>query len=109
MLPGAGSDQAAERAEQLRHRVSAALHELDGEHLRVTASIGVAVCPPDGSFADTLLEAADRALYTAKASGRDRVVLASSQDPEPVSEPVAVPVPVSVPVAVPVPVSVSVP
>lgn len=46
----------------------------DGHRLRVTASFGVAAAP-DATFAvDTVIRAADRALYRAKALGRNRVV-----------------------------------
>jgi diguanylate cyclase (GGDEF)-like protein len=39
----------------------------------VTISIGVATCPKDATVLDELLELADKALYVAKAQGRDRV------------------------------------
>ncbi|SEO42122.1 histidine kinase N-terminal 7TM domain-containing diguanylate cyclase [Trujillonella endophytica] len=81
VMAGAGRDRAIERAEQLRRRVRAAVHHLDGDELRVTLSIGVAASPDDGSSGAALLDAADRALYTAKATGRDRVVAASALDP----------------------------
>ena len=41
--------------------------------MRVTASIGVAVCPSDAIDYDKLFEIADKRLYEAKAAGRDRV------------------------------------
>lgn len=41
----------------------------------ITASVGVGVCGPSESFTQTLLRA-DRALYEAKAAGRDTAVLA---------------------------------
>jgi diguanylate cyclase (GGDEF)-like protein len=76
VLPGAGREQAIDRAERLRREVAAVRHLLDGDEVSVTVSIGVAVCPSDGSDPAALLEAADHALYTAKATGRDRVVAA---------------------------------
>jgi diguanylate cyclase (GGDEF)-like protein len=76
VLPGAGREQALERADQVRRAVAAGRLVLDGAHVGVTVSVGVAVCPADGTTAGALLEAADRALYTAKATGRDRVVAA---------------------------------
>ncbi|MGY1652201.1 histidine kinase N-terminal 7TM domain-containing diguanylate cyclase [Geodermatophilus sp. SYSU D01119] len=76
VLPGAGREQALARAERIRRTVAATRHDVDGGPLTVTVSIGVAVCPADGASAAALLEAADRALYTAKATGRDRVVAA---------------------------------
>jgi diguanylate cyclase (GGDEF)-like protein len=46
-----------------------------GAHLSV--SIGVATAPDDGSDASELVRSADRALYLAKAAGRDTVVAAA--------------------------------
>ena len=48
---------------------------LDGTVLPITASIGLAIATPDDS-AESLIERADRALYTSKAGGRNRVTLA---------------------------------
>jgi diguanylate cyclase (GGDEF)-like protein len=45
----------------------------DGVELRCSISIGVATFPEDGDDADSLFRAADRALYRAKAAGRNRV------------------------------------
>jgi diguanylate cyclase (GGDEF)-like protein/PAS domain S-box-containing protein len=44
---------------------------------RLTCSFGIASLPEDGVDASTLFIAADAALYTAKANGRNRVALAS--------------------------------
>lgn len=41
-----------------------------------TVSLGVAACPGDGNDIETLLAAADSALYQAKREGRDRVIAA---------------------------------
>jgi diguanylate cyclase (GGDEF)-like protein len=59
--------------EQAKFRTSA--RNLPEEH--VTISIGVAVFPDEARFKRELLEAADAALYQAKANGRNRVVLYS--------------------------------
>lgn len=49
--------------------------ELDGENLRVSASIGLCLCPRDGEDRHALLKAADTAMYAAKAQGRNRYCL----------------------------------
>ncbi|WP_428825326.1 EAL domain-containing protein [Azonexus sp. IMCC34842] len=45
--------------------------ELDGINVHVTASIGAAIYPTDGSDSNTLMMAAESALYSAKADGRN--------------------------------------
>jgi len=70
LVPGAGQDELAELAERLRAAVAS--EPLAG--LEVTISIGAARSRPDAELAwSELFHAADRALYRAKASGRDRV------------------------------------
>jgi diguanylate cyclase (GGDEF)-like protein len=75
LLPGTDQDGVMVLAENLRQRVAAA--EFRDRELRVgiTASIGVACCRGAHANADTLLRAADQALYEAKRLGRDRVVM----------------------------------
>lgn len=51
----------------------------DGTELRVTASFGVAEGRRDGSGWKILIEAADQALYAAKAGGRNRVGIAGEK------------------------------
>ncbi|HEV3232807.1 MAG TPA: diguanylate cyclase [Candidatus Dormibacteraeota bacterium] len=43
--------------------------QVDGRLVEVRASVGIAMCPEDGADADSLLRAADAAMYSAKRSG----------------------------------------
>ncbi|MBV8602288.1 MAG: GGDEF domain-containing protein [Candidatus Eremiobacteraeota bacterium] len=61
---------AIERAEALRSTIAAAFAD---EAIAITASIGVAAFPVDGSGAEDLLEAADARMYGAKRAGRNRI------------------------------------
>jgi diguanylate cyclase (GGDEF)-like protein/PAS domain S-box-containing protein len=45
-------------------------YELDGHHVVISASMGIALAPSDGTEADVLLKNADMALYRAKDDGR---------------------------------------
>ncbi|MEL7370129.1 MAG: GGDEF domain-containing protein [Myxococcota bacterium] len=70
------SRDAAERA---AHRLKAELSNApfcttNAEALTITVSIGVAAFPEDGEKVELLLRAADRALYRAKAKGRNEIV-----------------------------------
>ena len=44
--------------------------EIEGHHVDIGASIGVAIAPIDGTEADQLLKNADLAMYRAKSEGR---------------------------------------
>ena len=76
MLPDTDRAGAMRVAEHLRE----AMHSLalPGVTRPVTASFGVAAFPEDALDGATLLRLADRALYAAKQSGRDRVEATSS-------------------------------
>jgi diguanylate cyclase (GGDEF)-like protein len=78
LLPGADLQQAIGAAE--RCRVAVESMEIPGTpYLAVTASVGVAAFPDHGEDLDTLLKASDRAMYSAKANGRNRVESARAQ------------------------------
>jgi diguanylate cyclase (GGDEF)-like protein/PAS domain S-box-containing protein len=72
-------DDTVRRAEQLRSEVGNLTVQYRGQHLGViTVSIGVASYPTHGGALTDLIAAADRALYQAKADGRNRVVTAAA-------------------------------
>ncbi|MBA2719126.1 MAG: GGDEF domain-containing protein [Chloroflexi bacterium] len=74
LLPNASLEETQARAEVLR-AAAAALVVADGQ--RLTLSLGVAAFPRHGATATELIGVADAALYTAKSTGRDRVVAAA--------------------------------
>jgi diguanylate cyclase (GGDEF)-like protein len=74
ILPETSREGAVVVAEKVRG-VVAATPIPDG--LAVTVSVGVSCRPDDGTSPEDLLRAADSALYRAKNSGRDRVVVAT--------------------------------
>lgn len=69
-------------AERLRDRIDDMILEEDPPlPVDLTASLGVAFLPEDGVDPKSLMRAADRALYTAKRLGRNRVAVASDEPP----------------------------
>jgi len=83
ILPQAGADGALVVAERLRKRIADT--EVPGFGL-ITASFGLATFPAHASSRDTLVVAADRALYNSKHTGRNRVSLPMEEGCEPVSD-----------------------
>jgi len=85
VLPGASGEEARRRAEDWRREFKHITVQHAGQALgNVTLSIGVSVFPDHGATLETLIDAADRALYRAKAEGRDRVVVTvPAQTPQP--------------------------
>jgi diguanylate cyclase (GGDEF)-like protein/PAS domain S-box-containing protein len=80
ILVGADAVSAAHRAEHLRERAAQLVVPYGDRILgRITLSVGLAEFPEHGSTAHDLVRAADRALYEAKAQGRDRLVTAEGQ------------------------------
>jgi len=76
LLPRTTAAQALEITERIRQGISRLAIPRDGAaEIRVTISIGVAVPSQACRTLDDLLAAADHALYQAKGSGRDRVVM----------------------------------
>jgi diguanylate cyclase (GGDEF)-like protein len=68
ILPGAGPEVAAQVARRIVSAFEAPF-VLDGTAMQVAVSLGVAVFPKHGDDPDTLVEAADFAMYAAKDGG----------------------------------------
>lgn len=76
VLPNTGREQAIQFAKRLHDRFRKELSRFSVEGTIVTASIGVTtMVAQDRSYEDTL-QRADRALYEAKSTGKDRIVSA---------------------------------
>ncbi len=76
VLPGAATGIAMRVGERVRRMISELQFEdSNGANFSISTSVGVAEIHPDEDIGDWL-ERADRALYTAKEAGRNRVTLA---------------------------------
>jgi len=71
LLPQTTSEEAHTIAERIRSRIE----ETDFIHRVVTVSIGIASCSMELNSADSLIAAADKALYEAKRVGRNNVMI----------------------------------
>jgi diguanylate cyclase (GGDEF)-like protein/PAS domain S-box-containing protein len=73
-MPNITMDIAYERAETLRQSLNLLSVPYEYYSLSVTISIGIACYPENGQTRETILRAADRALYGAKEAGRDHIL-----------------------------------
>lgn len=87
LLPSTPGENAYYVAERVRRTLGGTRYTGLGlpAEVSITISVGVATCPRDATTLDDLMELADKALYKAKAGGRDRVVLYGAEDRERVS------------------------
>jgi diguanylate cyclase (GGDEF)-like protein len=81
LLPHTGATQAHRVADRIRHQFEAAAVDVAGATVRTTVSLGIASTETFGYDLDTLMRRADMAVYEAKQQGRNRVVVARSDDP----------------------------
>lgn len=84
LLPNTPGENAYYVAERVRRTLSGTRYTGLGlpAEANITISVGVATCPRDATELDTLMELADKALYRAKAAGRDQVVLHGAEQRE---------------------------
>lgn len=78
LLPHTGAEEGRVYAERVCARLKQLQFMVNGRRVPLGATFGVASQGPDGlEEAEALLEAADQALYAAKAAGRGRVAVAA--------------------------------
>ncbi|WP_233276315.1 sensor domain-containing diguanylate cyclase [Dickeya chrysanthemi] len=75
LLPGADIHVATVIAERLRNNVANTIYMPRSQHHQVTISVGVTTFNPQKSTLDVAIKTADNALYKAKNSGRNQVVV----------------------------------
>lgn len=74
LLPNTDQAGALQVAEQIREAVSAVDFGVNGQRIMITASLGATSCIPERHHdVDKYIAAADEALYTSKAQGRNQV------------------------------------
>lgn len=71
------SGKAIGAAERTRNVIAAIPVVAGDEYIEVKASVGVAMLRQGDPSPEVLVQRADAALYTAKAAGRDRVIVAA--------------------------------
>ena len=71
--PEADKEQAVMAAERLRLAIESKRIKVYDEELKVTVSIGAATFPSDAQGSGLIIEAADKALYLSKETGRNKV------------------------------------
>ena len=74
LLPRAEPAGVLRKAEALRKAIESAAFDLAMQRVKVTIALGIAHYPRDGQTADAIVRQADRALYHAKDTGRNRAV-----------------------------------
>jgi diguanylate cyclase (GGDEF)-like protein len=73
LLPSTGQEAATQIANRLREAVAAHSVQIDGRSIQFTLSGGVVTLRDKEESLDELMKRADRALYAAKAAGRNRI------------------------------------
>ncbi len=74
LLPGADIKKSVEIGEKIRKTVEERKIKINGKTINYTVSIGIAQMKPDDTDIYSILHRADKMLYVAKRSGRNRIV-----------------------------------
>ncbi|MBK9924202.1 MAG: diguanylate cyclase [Anaerolineales bacterium] len=75
VLPNTHEQDAFIIAERLRYSIQESTINVEGKTVSITISIGISEFPAHGQHENQVLQAADKAMYHAKNSGRNQVVL----------------------------------
>jgi diguanylate cyclase (GGDEF)-like protein len=82
LLTGAGVDEAQRTASRVSRAINSEFFEVSEDlQIPITVSAGIVTYPDHVRIATDLATAADRALYAAKAAGRDRLVVGKFDPP----------------------------
>ncbi|MDR2192599.1 MAG: diguanylate cyclase [Endomicrobium sp.] len=74
-VPVSTESEALDIAKEINKAIAAKKYKSGEESFRITISVGIAGFPADGDTVDELIKASDAALYEAKESGRNKVVI----------------------------------
>jgi len=74
VMPNLNLETAYERAENLRQSLNLLSVPYESYNLSVTISMGIACFPENGQTRESILRAADQAMYAAKEAGRDHIL-----------------------------------
>jgi diguanylate cyclase (GGDEF)-like protein len=76
LLPETGAANAAIKGDSCRKLIGNTEIEAEGHRIRVTTSVGIAACSPSQPMTvESLIQAADEALYQSKRAGRNRLTV----------------------------------
>ena len=78
-LPSTDAGGGRIAAERTRKNIENSVFEKGTHNLRVTMSIGVSTCPDNAHTAKDLILTADKALYKAKETGKNKVIVSSEE------------------------------
>jgi diguanylate cyclase (GGDEF)-like protein len=82
-LPGCSANAALVTARRIRIAFQEEARFVNGKSVSATVSVGVAAAPEHGFSLVDIISSADNALYRAKIQGRNRVMLAAHNPPDP--------------------------
>lgn len=76
LLPGISAENSRQLAEQVRKNIESLIVRYQGKKITTTVSAGIMCCVPDyNTSSDYIVSCADKALYEAKQTGRNMVVV----------------------------------